>query len=65
VTLPGTSLLQFLLNNKCANNNKLQVFWMHHDNNWIQETCDQSNLAPEDSQTAPCWGSILANDMGL
>ncbi|KNZ46422.1 hypothetical protein VP01_7281g1, partial [Puccinia sorghi] len=39
--------LQFLLNNKCLNKNKLHDFWMHHDNNWIQETCDQSNLEPD------------------
>ncbi|KNZ54330.1 hypothetical protein VP01_2975g2 [Puccinia sorghi] len=57
--------LQFLLNNGCPNNNKLHDFWMHHDNNWIRETCDQSNLSPEDSQTALCWGSMLADGMGL
>ena len=57
--------LHFLLNNECANNNKLHDFWMHHDNNWIRQTCDQSNLDPEDSQTSPCQGSILADDMGL
>ncbi|KNZ43794.1 uncharacterized protein VP01_9860g1, partial [Puccinia sorghi] len=28
-------------------------------------TCKQSNLEPDDSETAPCQGSILANDMGL
>lgn len=57
--------LQFLLNNECLNNNKLRDFWMHHDNQWIRETCDQSNLEPDESETAPCRGSILADDMGL
>ncbi|KNZ64285.1 hypothetical protein VP01_10468g1, partial [Puccinia sorghi] len=27
----------------------LNKFWMHHDNNWIRETCNQSNLEPDDS----------------
>ncbi|KNZ61040.1 hypothetical protein VP01_1460g8 [Puccinia sorghi] len=40
--------LQFILNNKCLNNYNLHNFWMHHNNNWIQETCDQSNLDPDD-----------------
>ncbi|KNZ54446.1 hypothetical protein VP01_2945g2 [Puccinia sorghi] len=91
--------LQFLLNNKCANNNKVHDFWMHLldapqqqlDTRNLQTVCHrvpchrvvsfwlgstlclirmtqrmtQSNLEPEDGQTAPCQGSILAENMVL
>ncbi|KAI7934534.1 hypothetical protein MJO28_016961 [Puccinia striiformis f. sp. tritici] len=57
--------LKFIKKNKSPEHNQIHDLWSHPNNNWIQNTCDPSNLQLEATHGFSRFGSILANDMGL
>ncbi|PLW04487.1 hypothetical protein PCANC_28899, partial [Puccinia coronata f. sp. avenae] len=57
--------LQFLYENETVNMNTFDNFWLHHNNNWIQERSNQNGTELVDPHNTPALGSILADNMGL
>ncbi|KNE94791.1 hypothetical protein PSTG_11883 [Puccinia striiformis f. sp. tritici PST-78] len=53
------------MKNESPEHNQIHNLWSHLNNNWIQNTCDPSNLQLEATHGFSRLGSVLADDMGL
>ena len=57
--------LQFLYENETVNMNTFDNFWLHRNNNWIQERSNQNGTELVYPHNTCALGSILADDMCL